>query len=255
HDWIRQDQNVNYNPATGYGTNPTTTGRPDPRFGQILIFTTPSAAGSIYFGGQFEVTRRFGDRFQLGTAYTVSKLKDSTNGAFGYASNQFDLADEWGPSLDDQRHTLNVDGSARLPWGLQSSLFYHLGSGSAFASLAPGNPFNYVGASNRAFPNATRVYIDQSYLYPSRAAGFTNIKRNSLRGNPIHRLDWRLSKSLSFRERMKLTGIFEVFNVLNYQNYGTYQTNTGLATFGRPAYNSNLAYAARMLQFAVRVDF
>jgi hypothetical protein len=68
-------------------------------------------------------------------------------------------------------------------------------------------------------------------------------------------VDWRLSKTISIRERFKLTGIFEAFNVLNYQNYGTYLTNTGLNTFGRPAYNSNLAYAARMLQFAGRVDF
>lgn len=196
HDWIRQDQNIFYDPVTGFGRNPTTAGRPDTRFGQILLFTTPRAAGSIYAGGQFEITRRLGDRFQLGTAYTISKLKDSTNGAFGYPNNQYDLADEWGPSLDDQRHTLNFDGSARLPWGVQSSLFYHLGSGSAFASLAPGNPFNYVGTSNRTFANGTRVYIDPQYLYPSRAAGFTNVKRNSLRGNPIHRMDWRLSKSV-----------------------------------------------------------
>lgn len=255
HDWIRQDQNVFYNPATGFGTNPTTTGRPDPRFGQILVFTTPNAAGSIYVGGQFEVTRRFGERFQVGTSYTVSKLKDSTNGAFGYPNNQFDLADEWGPSLDDQRHTLNFDGSVRLPWGLQSSVFYHFGSGTAFASLAPGNPFNYVGTSNRTFANGTTVFIDPKYLYPSRAPGFTNVKRNSLRGQPINRVDWRLAKTIAVRERARVTGIFEVFNVLNYQNYGTYASNIGLSTYARPAYNSNLAYAARMLQFAVRVDF
>lgn len=255
HDWIRQDQNVFFDPVTGFGTNPTRTGRPDPGFGQILIFTTPAAAGTIYTGGQFEVTRRLGERFQLGAAYTIARQKDSTNGAFGYPNNQFDLADEWGTSLDDQRHTLNFDGSARLPWGVQSSIFYHLGSGTAFASLAPGNPFNYVGASNRTFANGTTVFIDPKYLYPSRAPGYTNIKRNSLRGKPIHRMDWRLSKSVALMERFRVTGIFEVFNVLNYQNYGSYLSNTGLATFGRPAYNSNLAYAARMLQFAARIDF
>lgn len=255
HDWMRQDQNVFYNPATGFGMNPTVSGRPDPRFGQILVFTTPSAAGSIYYGGQFELTRRLGERFQVGAAYTIAKLKDSTNGAFSYPNNQFDLADEWGTSVDDQRHTLNFDGSVRLPWGVQSSIFYHFGSGAAFASLAPGNPFNYVGTSNRSFPSTTAVFIDPKYLYPSRAPGFTNIRRNSLRGEPIHRMDWRASKSVGITEHMRVTGIFEVFNVLNYQNYGTYLTNAGLSTFGRPAYNSNLAYAARMLQFAARVDF
>jgi hypothetical protein len=255
HDWIRQDMNVFFNPATGFGMNPTTAGRPDPRFGQILIFTTPAAAGTIYYGGQFEVTRRLGNRFQLGAAYTIARQKDSTSGAFGYPNNQYDLANEWGSSLDDQRHTLNFDGSVSLPWAIQSSLFYHFGSGAAFGSLAPGNPFNYVGTSNRTYANGTTVFIDSKYLSPSRAPGYTTIARNSLRGKPINRLDWRISKAVSIREGMRVTGIFEVFNVLNYQNYGTYNSNTGLATYGRPAYNSNLAYAARMLQFAARFDF
>lgn len=254
HEWQRHDRNISYNPLTGFGNNPAS-GRPDPRFGQILSFTTPNAPGAIYYGGQFEVTRRFGDRWQLGTSYTLAKLKDSTGGAFAYPNNQFDLADEWGFSVDDQRHTLNFDGSVRLPLGLQTSTFYHLGSGAAFASIAPGNPFNYVGTSNRTFPNTANVFVDRESLYPSRAPGFTNVRRNSLRGKAINRLDWRLTKTVAVKERWKATGVFEVFNILNYQNYGTYLTNIGANTYGRPTSNSNLAYAARMLQFAVRLDF
>ncbi len=253
-EWQRHDRNISLNPLTGFQANPTA-GRPDPRFGQILSFTTPAAAGAIYYGGQFEVTRRFGDRWQLGTSYTVSKLKDSSGGAFAYPNNQFDLADEWGYSVDDQRHTLNFDGSVRLPWGLQTSTYYHLGSGAAFASIAPGNPFNYVGTANRTFPSTTAVFIDSASLYPSKAPGYTNVKRNSLRGKAINRLDWRLTKTVAIKERWRAQGIFEVFNVLNAQNYGTYLTNIGVNTYGRPASNSNLAYAARMLQFAVRFDF
>jgi hypothetical protein len=255
HEWQRHDRNIFLNPTTGFQANPTTALRPDTRFGQILNFVTPNAAGAIYHGLQMEVTRRFGTRWQVGSAYTLSRTKDSTEGAFVYPNNQFDLADEWAKSLDDQRHTLNFDGSMQLPFGLQSSLFYHLGSGNAFLSLAPGNPFNYVGTRNRSFANGTRVFIGEDQLYASRASGFTNVRRNSLRGQPIHRMDWRLSKAVTLKDRWKMTSIFEVFNVLNYQNYGTYNTNIGLAAYGRPAYNANLAYAARMLQFAARFDF
>lgn len=254
-EWQRHDQNLVRNAATGFPINPTSIARPDSRFGQILTFVTPYAAGAIYYGGQFEASRRFGKRVSMGLAYTLSKLKDSSEGAFQYPNNQYDLADEWGPSLDDQRHTLNFDGNLQLPWGLQSSLFYHLGSGAAFTSLAPGNPFNYAGARNRTFATGTNVFIDSAYLYPSIAPGYTNVRRNALRGKAVNRVDWRLTKSLAIRENWKASGIFEVFNVLNAQNYGTYQSNIGLATFGRPAYNSNLAYAARMLQFAARFDF
>jgi hypothetical protein len=79
--------------------------------------------------------------------------------------------------------------------------------------------------------------------------------RNALRGQAINRVDWRLSKAVAIKERWKMTGIFEAFNMLNAQNYGNYVTNVGLATYGRPVQNTNLAYGARMLQFAARFDF
>lgn len=254
-EWIRQDRNLFINPVTGFQANPATAGRPDTRFGQILNFTTPGASGAIYYGGQFEVTRRFGNRFQVGTSYTVSKLKDSTDGAFSYANNQYDLADEWARSLDDQRHTLNFDGSVTLPWGFSSSLFYHFGSGNPFRSLSPTNPFAYAGANNRTFLSTTNTFIDKSFIVASKAPGYSNVLRNSLQGSAINRLDWRLNKAVKIKERFTATGIFEVFNVLNTQNYGVYNTNIGIASYGRAAYNSNLAYAARMLQFAARLDF
>ena len=254
-EWVRQDRNLFFNPVTGFQAVPATAGRPDPRFGQILNFTTPSSSGAIYYGGQFEVTRRFGNRFQLGTSYTLSKLKDSTDGAFTYVNNQFNLADEWSRSLDDQRHTLNFDASLTLPFGLSSSLFYHFGSGNPFRSLSPTNPFAYVGTNNRTFLSTANTFIDKKFLSPSRAPGFTDVKRNSLSGLAINRLDWRLNKGFRIKEKFTATGTFEVFNVLNYQNYGVYNTNIGIASYGRAAFNSNLAYAARMLQFSARLDF
>jgi hypothetical protein len=255
HEWIRQDMNLFYNPASGYNVNPSTGGRPDSRFAQVLLFTTPRAAGAIYYGGQMEARKRFGTRYQAGASYTVSKLKDSSNGPFSYPNNQYDLAGEWGTSLDDQRHTLNFDGSVKLPWGLQSSLFYHFGSGAAFATTSPQNPFAYTGSSNRIFANGTTVFIAPDLIKPARAAGYSEVLRNALRGRAINRVDMRLSKTVNVGEHLHFTGITEAFNLFNAQNYGSYQGNVGLATFGRPVQNTNLAYAARMLQFAVRMDF
>ena len=62
-------------------------------------------------------------------------------------------------------------------------------------------------------------------------------------------------RTFRIKEKFTATGTFEVFNVLNYQNYGVYNTNVGIASYGRAAFNSNLAYAARMLQFSARLDF
>jgi len=253
-EWQRHDANLFFNPATGFNVNPNTGGRPDARYAQVLHFVTPNAAGAIYYGYQMEVQRRFAKRYQAGVAYTVSKLKDSSPGPFNYPNNQFDLADEWAQSADDQRHTLNFNGSLSLPWGFQSSLFYHLGSGAAFAVSSPQNPFAYTGGS-RTFANSATVFIAPDLIKPARAAGYSVALRNALRGQAIHRVDWRLSKAFAVKERWKMTGIFEAFNLLNAQNYGSYVTNVGLGTYGRPVQNTNLAYAARMLQFAARFDF
>ena len=254
-EWIRMDRNLAFNPATGFNANPNTAGRPDKRFAPIQQFVTPTGIGAIYYGFQMELQRRFGSRYQTGVAYTASKLRDSSTGPFYYPNNQFDLANEWGPSLDDQRHTLNFNGSVNLPWGIQSSLFYHYGSGAAFASLSPTNPFSYTGTNSRTFLTGTTTYINPSFLSPAVAPGYTTVARNSLRGQPINRIDFRLSKAVAIKEKWRMTGIFEAFNLINAQNYGSYVGNIGLATYGRPVQNTNLAYAARMLQFAARFDF
>jgi len=39
-----------------------------------------------------------------------------------------------------------------------------------------------------------------------------------------------------------------VFNVFNHANYGSYTTNENNANYGKPSFNSNLAYQPRMLQ-------
>jgi len=254
-EWQRHDMNLAYNPATGFNINPGSPGgRPDARYSQILQFATPNAAGAIYYGYQMEVQRRFAKRFQAGVSYTLSKLKDSSNGPFTYPNNQYDLADEWAQSVDDQRHTLNFNGSLQLPWGFQTSAFYHLGSGSAFGVSSPTNPFAYTGGS-RTFATNTPVFIDPKFVKPSIAAGYSVALRNALRGKAINRIDWRLSKVIAIKEKWRVTGIFEAFNLLNGQNYGSYNGNVGLATYGRQVQNTNLAYAARMLQFAGRFDF
>ena len=76
-----------------------------------------------------ELRKRFAKGFTLGTSYTLARLKDSTTGPFYYPNNQYDLNSEWANSVDDQRHTLSLNGSYQMKWGVQGSLFYHFGSG------------------------------------------------------------------------------------------------------------------------------
>ena len=255
-DWIRTDANLVYDPTTGFNVNPTVVPRPNQKFTTILTFTTPNAAGSLYDGLQMELRKRFGHGLSFATSYTLSRLKDSTTGAFYYPNNQYDLNAEWANSVDDQRHTLSLNASYQLPWGFQTSLFYHFGSGNAYQVTSGGNPFGNSSTVNRTYLATTTVYNDPSHNHVSPYnSKYMITDRDQFYGKPIERVDFRLSKTVSIKERLKLIGIFEAFNLLNYQNYGSYNTSITLKSFGAPATNSNLAYAARMLQLAARVEF
>jgi hypothetical protein len=116
HEWMRVDQNFFYNPATGFNMNPATAGRSDPRFTSILRFLTPNAGGSLFDDFQMEVRRRFARGLMLAGSYILSRLKDSTTGAFSVPNNPFNLAGEWSNGSEDQQHTLSVNGAYQLKW-------------------------------------------------------------------------------------------------------------------------------------------
>src|SRR6202020_2320315 len=125
HEWERVDQNLTYDPTTGFNLNPTTIGRPNPSFTSILRFVTPDAAGAIYNGLQMSLKRRLAKHFMVATSYTLANLKDSSGGAFYVPNNQFNLNDEWSNGSGDQRHTLNINGTYQFRWGFQLSGAYH----------------------------------------------------------------------------------------------------------------------------------
>ncbi len=255
HEWERVDQNLTYDPTTGYNLNPTTAGRPDPRFTSVLRFVTPDAAGAIYNGLQMEVKRRFSRGLTLAAVYTLAKTKDSSGGAFYVPNNQFNLAGEWGNGNGDQRHTMNLNGSYRFAWGFQFSGIYHFGSGSDYGISAGGNPFAN-GGSNRTFLATAHVYDNPAwnYLNPINPK-YAIVQRNAFYGRPIQRVDVRLSKTFVLKERFRFIGIYEVFNVLNHSNFGSYATSIVTATFSNPAQNTNLEYEPRMMQLAGRFEF
>ena len=256
HDWVRDDANLLYNPATGYNQNPSVAGRPNPAFTTIATFYTPDAAGSLYDGLQIGIQKRFAQNFSANAAYTLSRLKDSTTGPFYYPNNPFNIAGEWANSPDDQRNTLTVSGSYTAKWGIGLSGSVHYGSGQAQQVTAAANPFN-ASVTDRIFPVTSRYYGSGANVSVTNIGGvaYNIVARDSLYGKPIERFDLRLSKAFSVRERFKFIPIVEAFNLFNHSNFGTYNTVITSASYGLPAQNSDLAYAARMLQFAGRFEF
>jgi hypothetical protein len=256
HDWIRTDANAFFNPVTGYEANPSL-GRPNPNFAGILNFTTPAAAGSINDGLQVGITHRLSQNLSAQVAYTYARLKDSTTGPFYYPNNQMDLNSEWATSPDNQTHTLTIGASYLWKWGLSLSGGYHYGSGQNFQVTANQNPFNATGVADRLFPAAEAYYTSPSNVTPVTVGGvnYLLLKRDSLVGNAISRVDMRLSKTFTVKDRIRFIPMVEAFNLFNHSNFGSYQTVVNLTSYTAPVQNSDLAFAARMLQFAGRIEF
>ena len=257
HDWLRTDANLFYNPATGYNVNPSTGGRPNPAFAGILNFTTPKAAGSIYNGLHVGVQHRFNKNFSASAAYTLAHLKDSTTTPFYYPNNQYNLADEWAVSPDNQHNTLTTTASYSFKYGISLSGSFHYGSGQNFQVTANQNPFNATGVTDRLFTASSAYYGKPANIKPVTINGvaYNLVARDSLVGNKIARVDMRLSKTFTLKDKVKFVPMFEAFNLLNHSNFGSYQTVVNLATYGAATQNSDLAFAARMLQFAGRIEF
>jgi hypothetical protein len=256
HDWERTDANVFFNPATGYLANPSL-GRPNPNFAGILNFTTPAAAGSLDDAFQVGVQHRFAQNFSVSGAFTLSHLKDSTTSPFYYPNNQMDLDSEWGVSPDNQTATMTIAASYLWKWGLNLSGSFHFGSGQNFQVTANQNPFNATGVADRLFTASSAYYGSAANISSVTLAGvaYDLVKRDSLVGNPIERVDMRLSKTFTLKDRIRFIPMIEAFNLFNHANFGTYQTVVNVSTYGAPAQNTDLAYAARMLQFAGRIEF
>ena len=256
HDWERADANLFFNPATGYAQNPSQ-GRPNPQFVGILNFTTPAAAGSINDGLQVAIQHRFSQSFSASLAYTLARLKDSTTGPFYYPNNQFDLASEWATSPDNQMSTLTFAGSYQWKRGITLSGSFHFGSGQYYQATANQNPFGLSGVTDRLFLASSAYYGSPGNITPVTLNGvaYNLVKRDSLVGNPIERVDLRLSKAFTLKERIRFMPMVEAFNLFNHSNFGGYQTVVNVASYGSPTQNADLAYAARMLQFAGRIEF
>ncbi len=109
--------------------------------------------------------------------------------------------------------------------------------------------------TDRLFATSIPYYGNVNNLIPSGIAGYDLVKRDSLVGNSIQRVDVRLTKTFTIKERIRLIPMVEAFNLFNHSNFGAYQLNVNVYNFGAPASNVDLPYAARMLQFVGRIEF
>lgn len=218
-------------------------GRPDPRYANVSRYG--SLGESRYDGIVVSLRQRFTGALSGRVSYTLSKATDDAGNAFFFSpQDSGNVAGEWGPSDNDQRHRLVVAASADGPkpgpgWRRVVGGFRLSGIFSYGSAL----PFNVVTGGDRN--NDTNVN--------DRPEG---VGRNSERGFDFASLDVRLSRRLALGGRRGLEAIVEVFNVLNRANYQLPNNTFGTGAAPRAGFGEPTAAAdPRQIQFGLRVDF
>ncbi|MEW6130382.1 MAG: TonB-dependent receptor [Acidobacteriota bacterium] len=201
-------------------------GIPNP-FSRITV--AQSDGRSRYDAFTVSLRKRYSNRFQLNTHYTLSKAVTwfGLSGDFGQAPqnpfNKFDAAADFGPTSSDERHRFVVSGIFDLPWGIQLSPILQFASARPYSIFPEGaDDINKDGIFN---DTETRDGNDQNHLPP-----------NSERGDIFSQVNLRVAKNFNFRnDRFKVGLFFEAFNLFNTANFGAaYQQVVGTPDFKRP---------------------
>ncbi|HEX6622991.1 MAG TPA: TonB-dependent receptor [Pyrinomonadaceae bacterium] len=196
-------------------------------FGRISVAQSDGRSRYDSFTAAFR--KRYSDKYQLNAHYTLAKAR----GWFGAISDfgfgpmsqfdKWDPAENFGPTLEDERHRFVLSGIFDLPWDFQIAPIFQL------ASARPYNVFpDCVCDINRdgvVFNERdSRDGNDQNHLPPG-----------TMRGDKFSQLNVRVSKFFKWGENKKLGLFFEAFNVFNTGNFGNqFQNVTGEPDFGRP---------------------
>jgi outer membrane receptor protein involved in Fe transport len=253
--------------------------RPIGTFQRISLFE--STAKSFYQGLTFELNRRFANRWQFNTSYTLSKAKDDkpdqTSVVPGggddakIAENQFDLSGEYGRSDLDVRHrfifspvyetgTFKYSENKFVRALLSDYIFtgiFTAQSGFAYSALVSGDPNGDGITSTDRVPGT---------------------KRNQFSTPASWIVDMRVGRIIRFGERYRLSLFAEGFNLFNRANVQLVNntlynfrpatstlpnrldaaaTNFGTPRSfisGSPSFNSNSSYN-REFQLGIRFDF
>jgi len=240
------------------GGQVTGRGRPDPRFNQI--WEIQNAGIARYQGLAFALEKRFSDNFSFGATYLLSKNEDNTDDFDSFASNNFGLEDEYGTSLQDQRHRFTGNWVWQMPHNFIFSGLVYAASGQARRAIASGQDLFATAPQGRGLlPRPTcglEARFDPACDFLGIPDG-TRVPRNPLRSDSALRVDLRIGWRANLKENLFLEPSLEIFNLFNRQNNdpSTYNTNLLSRTFGQPGRSANQPYLPRQIQLGVIVRF
>lgn len=229
----------------------STTGRPDPRFGNI--FVAESIGEQQYHGLITTLSKRFSNGFSFQAAHHVSTTRgvaftnDFTGfGTFTTPSDPMNLEVDRGPGDFDMRQRFTLIGVVEPRFAAGSGLSAAVLNGWQFST-------RLIASTGYTFDARTGQDNNGDTLFTDRPSG---IGYNAFFLPNYLTFDLRLSRILSTGRGGKLELIAEGFNLTNRLNPTSVNTNYGPnptpnATFNVPT----AAETARQFQLAARFSF
>jgi hypothetical protein len=230
------------------GGKPLFAGRVDPS--QLLVAPIIKSGLSSYHGGTLTLSKRFSRDFSFDTNYTFSKTIDNNGQGWGG-----DIADIW------------EDPTNR---GLERALSnQHVAHRFVFSLLAESpkdwnmllRDFTFSSIVRLQSPRYFTIYVGSDLNGDGNPLNDRPglLGRNTLKGDNLRQVDFRLSRKFKLSERFQLEPSIDFLNAFNTVNvrdltnvFGSdVLTNTPAEGFQSPKSVS----PARQIQYAVRISF
>ena len=197
--------------------------------GEDIVKKLESSVNTHYDALLLSVRKRFSHHYDLRAAYTLSKaLNYANDDQIPFANGPIDpnnLAREYGPTPNDQRHRFTFSGSTELPRGFRLSAIWTLASGVPMDILMPDAstrvPVLQRNAGGRQFHSAGEL---NTFISQLNAGGGINgvplplVSPDARFNDSFNSLDLRIGKTFKISERARLEAIAEAFNIFNITN-------------------------------------
>jgi len=229
----------------------TTTGRPDPRFGNI--FVASSIGEQQYHGLVTTLTKRFSRGYSLQAAHHFSKTTGIafTNDFIGFGifttpSDPLNLEVDRGRGDFDMKHRFTITANAEPRFdGLAGAAGTLLNGWQVSSRL--------IASSGYAFDARTGQDTNGDTVFNDRPAG---TPYNAFALPKYFTLDLRFSRNIQVTSGTKVELIAEGFNLTNRLNPTNVNTNFGAGTTPNATFNQvTAAETPRQFQLAARFSF
>ena len=183
-------------PGTPFSNGP----RPDPSAGNIYQYASEGIFKQNQLIANFNI--RAGTRLNLIGYYTLNYANSDASGAANFASNSYDISQDYGRATFDIRHRLFFGGTMALPYAFRLSPFMIVSSGTPYnvtvgQDLSHDSLFNdrAAFASSPACSQSPTLVIGQ-FCIPT--VSYTPVPINYLTGPAHFTLNLRLAKTFGF---------------------------------------------------------